>query len=811
MRRLAALFLILFSELTIAAVYPPFVVTDIRLEGLTRVPAGTVFANFPVEKGDRVDRVRLAEAVRTLFKSGFFNDIQISRQGDILVLTLVERPAIAKVELIGNKDIKTEDLTKGLSEIGLSEGETFQRIQLERITQELTRQYNNRGKYGVSIKPQVEELDRNRVNVKIVIKEGKASRIRHINIIGNESFKEKDILDTFESSVTRWNSWYKRNDQYSREKLSGDMEKLTSFYQDRGYVDFNVESTQVSISADKRDLFITANVREGEVYTLTGVKLTGDLVLSEEFMKQLIFAKPGEIYSRKQFEASSDAMTRVLSNVGYAFAEVNPIPTIDREKKTIEITLMVVPGKRVYVRRINFVGNTRTQDEVLRREMRQLEGAWFSQAAIDRSKTRLRRLGFFSDVTTETPKVPGSEDQVDVVVTVKEQASGSFQFGLGFSQFQGLITTVSLTQRNFLGTGNSVGLTVQNNKFSKRLALNFTDPYFTDDGLSVGYQLSYAKQDFGDANLAQFTTNNAAGSVLVGIPLTEVDTLSVGLGWSREQVTTTDGGTAQVLIDQISRELGPRESFPRFHNDDDGDNDPNDIEDDDGIPGIDPVFNGFSRRWNINSLTVSGGWARDSRNKFFAPTRGSFQRIFGEATLPGSDWEWWKVSYEGGRYFPIGTGDRWSFLTRVGFGYGDGYGGNSSLPFFENFFAGGSGSIRGFEDNTLGPFDDTVNQFTNFRQPLGGSFKTEGSAELIFPAPFGKGGGDSSQFSAFFDIGNVFESVNSFDVNELRASTGLSFKWQAPVGPIVISLVKPVIKKSGDRTETIQFTFGQQF
>ncbi|PIV32900.1 MAG: outer membrane protein assembly factor BamA [Lysobacterales bacterium CG02_land_8_20_14_3_00_62_12] len=809
MRRLAALLLLIFSLASLAADFDAFVVADIRLEGLTRIPAGTVFASFPIEKGDRVDRIRAAEAVRALFKTGFFNDIQVSRQGDILVLTLVERPAIAQIELIGNKDIKTEDLTKGLKEIGLAEGETFDRLQLDRITQELTRQYNNRGKYSVTIKPQVEELDRNRVNIKIVIKEGKASKIRHINIVGNDSFPQKDILDGFESGVTNWLSWYKKNDQYSREKLSGDMEKLVSFYQDRGYVDFSIDSTQVAISPNKMDLYLTANVREGAVYTLTDVKLTGDLVLSEAIMRSLLFARVGQTYSRKQFENSAEAMTRVLSNVGYAFAEVTPIPDIDRDHKTIGITLLVKPGKRVYVRRINFAGNERTQDEVLRREMRQVEGSWFSQAAIDRSKTRLRRLGFFSDVTIETPKVAGSEDQVDVLVTVKEQSAGTFQFGVGYSQFQGLITTVSVTQRNFMGRGNSIGVTVQNNSFSKRLDLNFVDPYFTDDGISVGYQLSYAKQDFGDANLAQFTTNTAAGSVQLGIPFSETDTVSLALGLDRNQINTTDGITPQVLINQLTRELGPRAAFPFFHTDDNGNLDPNDIQDDDGIPGIDPVSVGPNRRWNINTMSLSAGWARDSRNKFFAPTAGSFQRVFGEIALPGSDFQYWKLNYEYAHYFPLNK--RYSILTRAEVGYGDGYGGNSSLPFYKNFFAGGTRSVRGFEDNTLGPFDLNPGFSSSFRQPLGGAFKTVGTAELIFPTPFTKSDSDSSQFSYFVDVGNVFDSPSSWDAGELRASTGLSFKWQAPVGPIIINLVKPLRSKSGDRTETLQFTFGSQF
>jgi len=810
MRRIAALILLAAMYAPKALAFDPFVVSDIRLEGLTRVPAGTVFASFPIEKGDRIDRLRAADAVRELFKTGFFNDIQLSKQGDILVVTLVERPAISKLDLVGNKDIKTEDLTKGLREIGLAEGETFDRLQLDRIVQELTRQYNNRGKYSVSIKPEVKELDRNRVAITITIKEGKPAKIRHVNIVGNTKFADEDILEDFESSETGWLSWYSKDDQYSREKLSGDMEKLASYYQDRGYVDFAVESTQVSISPDRRNLFLTANVREGEVYTLSDVKLTGELVLSEDVMRRLIYAKPGEIYSRRKFENSADAMTRVLANVGYAFAEVTPVPQIDKEKRTIGITLLVNPGKRVYVRRVTFLGNERTQDEVLRREMRQLEGSWFSQAAVDRSKIRLQRLGYFKDVTIETPRVAGSDDQIDVTVKVTEQSAGSFQFGVGYSEFQGLITTVALTQRNFLGSGNSIGVTVQNNRYTKRFDFSFFDPYFTDDGISLGYQLSYRKQDYSsNTNLAQYTSDIVSAEVLAGIPLTETDTLSLSMGVDRNQLTTVDGVTPLSLIHQLIDELGPRALSPVFHADDDGDGDPNDLDDDDGIPGIDALSYGANRRWNVNTWSMSAGWSRDSRNKFFAPTAGSFQRLGADVALPGSDFEYWKVNYEYGRYFPINNG--WSILARGEVGYGDGYGNNRSLPFYQNFYAGGTRSVRGFEDNTLGPSEAFGTGDNAFLQPLGGSFKTVGSVELIFPTPFTKADSDTAQFSAFFDVGNVFADYDAFKTDELRASTGLSFKWQAPVGPIIINLVAPLKKKDGDRTESIQFSFGNQF
>jgi outer membrane protein insertion porin family len=796
-KRIAALLLLacLAAE---AHAFDPFVASDIRVDGLSRISAGTVFSYLPIEKGDRVDRQRAGDAIRALYRTGFFRDVQLSRQGEILVISVVERPAISKIEIDGNKDIKDEDLLKGLREIGLSEGETFDRLQLDRLTQELTRQYNNRGKYNVSIKPTIKDLDRNRVEIMIKIVEGKAAKIRHINLVGNSEFDEEEIREEFEQNETNWLSWYSRDDQYSREKLSGDLEKLQSFYQDRGYVDFNVESTQVSISPDKKEIFITANVREGEIYAISDIKLTGDLILEESVLRQLVISKPGETFSRRKLEATADAMAKVLANIGYAFADVSPLPKVDKDKRTVEVTFFVNPGKRVQVRRINFQGNTRTQDEVLRREMRQFEGAWFSQAAIDRSKIRLQRLGFFKTVEIETPRVAGSEDLIDVNVKVEEQSSGAFQFGVGYSQLQGLLTSISVTQRNFLGTGNSVGVTAQNNIIAKTFEVSYFDPYFTDDGLSVGYNLGYREIDQGEANIASYTSDIANGEVIFGVPLTETDTVQLSIGMDRNQLTTVDGLTPDVLIGFLVDELGDRERFPCL-----------DLPDENGIIPDECQNLGSNRRWTINSWTMKAFWARDSRNKFFAPTRGSFQRFGAELAMPGSDLEFYKLTYQAARYWPINS---WlTLLTRGEIDYGDGYGDTEGLPFYENFYAGGTRDVRGFEDNTLGPCDDTSTVFSGPCQPLGGSFKTTGSLELIFPTPFAKRNEDSTQISAFLDVGNVFTDFDAWDAGELRASVGVSFKWQAPVGPIVVNIAAPLRKKDDDRTETLQFSFGNTF
>jgi outer membrane protein insertion porin family len=802
MKRIAAaLLLALSAPFAGAQSFEPFTVSDIRVEGLQRISAGTVFTYLPIEKGDLVDRSSASQAIRALFRTGFFNDVKLERQNDILVVTVTERPAINKINLVGNKDIKTEELTKGLKDIGLSEGETFDRLQLERVTQELTRQYNNRGKYNVSITPSVAPLDRNRVDLTIDVKEGKAAKIKHINIVGNETFPDEDILDAWESGTTNWLSWYNRGDQYSREKLSGDLEKLSAFYLDRGYVDFNVESTQVSISPDRKDMFLTANVREGEVYKISETKVTGDTIVSQEEMEKLVIVRPGDTFSRRLLEATSDAMIAVLGNVGYAFANVTPVPEVDREKREVKINFFIEPGQRVYVRRVLFKGNTRTADEVLRREMRQFEGMWYSQAAIDRSKVRLQRLGYFSEVNIETPQVAGTEDQVDVEVNVTETTSGSFVFGLGYSQLSGLISSVSVVQNNFLGTGNRVGVTVQDNDYSSRIDLSYLDPYFTDDGVSLGYNVSYRELDQSDFNIANYSSDSGALSAVFGVPLTETDTVGVSLGVDYNTINVFQGVTPQPLVDYIDA---------------------------------------LNRR-TFHAWRSELSWARDSRNAYFNPTRGTYQRVSAEITLPGSTVEYYKLYYQFARYWPLNR--HMILLTSAELGYGDNYDDKHTrelpilqvnpanptgplipvlgpdgqptfrtvtadgLPFFENFYAGGVRSIRGFEDNTLGPVGfSTLNP--TFRQPLGGSLKTVGTVEMIFPTLFDT---DQTRISAFLDFGNVFPDASSFEFREYRASIGVALQWQAPVGPIILNLSTPLLKDDDDEVERLQFSFGTQF
>ncbi len=786
-----------------ALAFEPFTISDLRVDGLSRIAPGTVFTYLPLEKGDRMTDARADQAIRALYKTGFFSDVALARQGDILVITVKERPQISKIALRGNKDIKSEELLKGLRGIGLAEGESFDPMKLSEVQGELVHQYYNRGKYNVSVKTSSVNLDRNRVEIAINIAEGKAARIKHLNIVGNKTFSDREIRRGFQSDVSNWTSWYSKDDQYSREKLSGDLEKLQSYYMDRGYADFNVESTQVSISPDKRKMYIVANIQEGEVYTITDVKLTGSLVLDEADLRQLVQVQPGEEFSRKKIEQSVDAIIAALSNIGYAFADVQPIPDIDKETRQVGINFFVNPGQRVYVRQIIFKGNQSTEDEVLRREMRQLEGAWYSQAAIDRSKIRLQRLGFFKTVVVDTPKVPGSEDQVDLVVSVEEQNSGQFSFGIGYSQVQGMIGSVSVSQTNLLGTGDRISLSAMRSRVLKQYQLSYFEPYLTDDGIGLGYDMQHSELNTGQQNIASYYSNTDAFNIYTALPITESDTVNLQLGVNKTNIMAWPGMTPQEIIDYIDN-LGHR----TFHT------------------------------WHTQL-----SWAHDTRNRYWNPTRGSFQSVQLMATLPGSTVEYYKFNYYFAQYlrmtdaltfyghFNVGYGNTWKAPKSVMDSADPRYMANlGGLPFFENFYAGGVSDVRGFRDNTLGPFT-TMDPILcppsnkNCRLPLGGSLKTVGSAEVIFPSPFSSDeSDDTTRFSVFLDVGNVFRNnlcnpsliddcraYRSWSADQLRASVGLSFQWRAPVGPIVINLAKPIRKRPGDDTELIQFTFGNMF
>ena len=833
MRRILIILLCGLFTMKSALALDPFVVSDIRVEGLQRISEGTVFNYMPVGTNELLTAAKGRQAIRSLFRTGFFSSIDLEREGDILVIRVQERPAIAAVALSGNKAIKDEDMLPVLADIGLAQGEVFQPQSLDRISQELVRQYFSQGRYAVTVDTRVVELDRNRVRISITINEGDTAEIKHINIVGNTLFTDKEIRTEFESKIPPgWKFWSK-DDQYSREKLSGDLEKIRSYYQDRGYIDANVESTQVSISPDKSDIYITANILEGEQYTVEKIQITGDLVIEEATLRRLIMTQDNDIFSRKKMEQSVENISAVLSNIGYAFANVNPIPQIDRENRLVTINYFVDPGKRVYVRQITFVGNAGTKDEVLRREMRQFEGGWFSQAAIDRSKIRLQRLTYFEGVNIETPAVPGTDDQIDVVVTVTERAAGSFSLGLGYSQVQGIILSASVQQDNFLGSGKRVGLSISHSSIISSFNVSYDNPYWTEDGVSRGFYLRYQEYDQAGANISTFTSTEAAAGMSFGLPLTEVDYVRAGLG-----IRTTD---LNIGLFQFDREYIDEEG--NIQCDDQNDN---------GIcPEIYLIprpFDPLSRSLDHNgdgvlddkerdffTLDFTSSWSRDTRNHFLNPTRGSSQRLGIEASLPLSDRQFYKLYYRAAKYWPI-WGDL-VFSVRGDLGYGDSYdnydstskatpvlddeGGwpesdnynclldevttlDTGLPFFEHFYGGGVRDIRGFEDNTLGPKDSPINC-----RAVGGDLKVAGGFELAIPTPFTKGGG--SRIALFFDIGNVYENWSTFDASRFRSSAGLSITWQAPIGPIIMNYAFPIKKFHGDRTEALQFSFGTTF
>jgi outer membrane protein insertion porin family len=805
MKRVAAL--ILFAALSApmaAYAFQPFTVSDIRIEGLQRIAAGTVLSYLPIEPGQTMTDATAQKAIKALFKTGFFNDVELEQQGSILIVKVQERPSIASITVHGNKDIKSDQLLKGLKSAGMAEGQTFDRLTLDQVQQQLVSQYNDRGKYNVEIQPHVTNLDRNRVAIDIEIHEGKAAKIQEINIVGNHTYTDNEILKDWESGTPNWTSWYSNNDQYSREKLSGDLTKLSSYYLDRGYADFNVNSAQVTIAPDKRNIYIAAGIHEGDIFKISDIHLLGTLVLPEAALRKVLRIQPGEIFDRHSIELSADAITDVLSNIGYAFAKVSPVPKVDEQNHTVDLTFFVEPGPRVYVRRINFKGNTRTQDQVLRREMRQYEGAWYSQAAIDRSKVRLQRLGYFSDVNVDTVKVPGTTDEVDLNVKVKEESSGQFQFGVGYSQVSGIILSTSISNNNFLGSGNTVSATFSKSLFMKQYQVSFFDPYLTDSGIGIGYNASVLQLNQGEQNIASYLSDTDSFSTYLSFPISETDSVNAGIGINKTKLDLIPGYTPQVFFDQIYK-VG---------------------------------------HYTIHSAPLTLSYSHDTLNKYFKPTRGGLQQISAEVGLPGSTVPYYKLTLSSSDYFQLPFG----FVGHLSgtLGYGKAYGSNDisvqyadadgnirtmSFPFFQNFYAGGVRDVRGFQDNTLGPRicsglidadgkPDPTAIATNgntcvggayYRpQPVGGAFKVLGSAELVLP--FFKDN-NKARISLFTDVGNVYASYGDFNAADLRASVGISLQWIAPVGPIVINLATPVRDKPSDKPfeETLQFYFGRTF
>lgn len=738
----------------------PFVIEDIRVEGVQRIAVGTVLSYLPLNVGDTFEDAHAAGVMRALFKTGFFDDLTLGVDGHTLVIHVKERPTIAAIAISGNKDIRTEQLMEALKSVGLAEGQVFDRSSLERMKVELERQYFNQGKYGVKVQTGVEHLADNRVDISIDIVEGHVARILRINIVGNTAFSDAELRSKFELSPATMFSLFADNDQYSHRRLSGDLESLRSHYLDNGYVNFSIDSTQVSITPDKRDVYITVNVTEGEQHTVSSIALSGNLIVSEEELRSLIVLNPGEVFSRRLAQQSATAISDRLGLEGYAFSNVNPAPEINRETREVALTFMVDPGRRIYVRRVNVTGNIRTEDEVVRRELRQMEGGWISTERVNRSRVRLQRLAFFEEATVETPAVPGVADQVDVNFSVKERASGSLMAGVGYSQSQGVLVNASISQDNVFGTGRRVSATVNNSSVSRIYSFSYTNPYYTLNGVSRGFSIFSRETDAAEARIADFSSDVYGLSVDYGFPLSEFNTASLSLGYEYTRIRT-DEATPQSFIDFLD------ENSDRFH-----------------------------------IYKLSTGFSHDTRNRAILADRGRLHSLSTEIALPGSGLEYYKLRYRGLQYVPL-FGE-FNLLFKAEIGYGDSYGDTSALPFFENFYAGGPDSVRGFRSNSLGPRDGVQDR------PLGGAFKTVANAELIFPVPFSEDN-KSLRLSTFFDIGNVFADTGDFDAGDLRQSVGVSVIWYTPLAPMTFSLAHPLNDRAGDDTEVFQFTLGSFF
>jgi outer membrane protein insertion porin family len=742
----------------------PFVVKDIRVEGIQRTEAGTVFNYLPVKVGETMDDDKATQAIKSLYGTGFFKDVRIEADGDVLVVMVQERAAIAQITFSGNKSFPSDKMKEGLKQIGLAEGLIFDRSMLDRAEQEVKRQYLSQGKYGATVKTSVSPLERNRVALRFDIEEGAVSKIRSMNIVGNQAFDQKTLLEQFKLTTPDWMTWWNKNDQYSKQKLTADLEALRSFYMNQGYLEFSIDSTQVSITPDKRDIYITVNITEGEKYTVSDIKLAGETLLPEDEVRKLITVQPGEFFSREKITESTKAIGDRLGNDGYAFSNINAVPEVDKEKHTVAFTFFVDPGRRVYVRRINLTGNTRTRDEVLRREMRQLESAWYGADKINRSKQRLERLQYFSDVNVETPAVPGTTDQVDLNVNVTEKSTGSVMFGAGLSSAEGVVFGVTVNQNNFLGTGNRVSAQVNTGKVNTVYSLSYTDPYFTPDGVSRGFDVYRRDVDTSYLNTGSYKSSSYGAGVRFGIPLNERDSVSLGLGFDWTQIDLNSASPTRYQL-----------------------------------------YCGNSTGCDNTSLVLNLGWAHDTRDNVLFPNNGVLQRVTAEVGLPGLDLEYYKLDYKHTWYKALTKSITFSLNGEAG--YGDTYG-NKDFPFFKNFYVGGVNSVRGFQTSAIGPRDtDLVNGQTF---AVGGTKLLLGNAELYFPIPGMK---DSKQLrlSTFIDAGTVFANNESIDLSQLRYSTGLGVSWYSPFGPIKLVAAKALNAQSGDRTQILQFQFGAQF
>jgi outer membrane protein insertion porin family len=773
------------SATTLAEV---FRVSDIRVEGLQRISAGSVFSAFPVNVGDRVDETQIAEATHELFKSGYFNDVEVLRENNDLILSVVELPSIAKLEIKGNKSIDTDTLKSGLKKAGLAEGDIFKRSTLDRLGLELERQYVSQGRYDANINTEVSSLPRNRVSLVIKIDEGNPASIRRINIVGNERFEKDVLLKQFQLSSGHFFSFYSKDDKYVREKLSGDLERLRSYYLDRGHIRFEIESTQVALSPAKDDVFITVNVHEGDIYSVNRVQLAGKFEVPQEVLERLILIKAGDTYSRQEITLTSELISKRLGNDGFTFAKVKGLPKINDDTKTVDITLFVDPGRRTYVRRINFLGNAGTIDEVLRREMRQMEGGWASTELIEHSKTKLERLPYIKSVNVKTTPVPGTDDQIDVDFSIEEQHSGSVQFSVGYSQQQGTILGLSLSQNNFLGTGKQVSAKASRNQISNSYEFGYLNPYYTVDGVSRGYNLYYTETNFDEIEAySNYSVDRFGITNTFGLPIDSNQRLTFELDLSRTKVDARDRNIEEEI-----------KSF------------------------VNEKGSGFTE------LTGSTAWRYSTLNRGVFPTEGNSVTLKAELSVPGSELEYYKITSQTQHY--LSFNDDWGFRFKSELGYGDSYDDTAGLPFFRNFSSGGIGSVRGYARSSLGPKGVEIknNEYIE-GDTLGGNLLTEASVEFFFPLPFIEDQ-RSVRAAVFLDSGNAFTTqcykldksipVSSsnkpsckegFIPEEIRFSTGLSVTWITAIAPLTFTFGRALNADDDDDTEGFEFSLGQVY
>jgi outer membrane protein insertion porin family len=737
------------------------VIEDVRVEGLQRIEPGTVFSYLPIRVNDRVNSRSIAESVRALFATGFFQDVRVALDGNVLVISVEERPAIGAVEIIGTKEFDQETLKKALADSGLAEARIFDRALLERAEQELKRQYLGRGKYDVQIQSTVTPLPRNRVAISISVDEGEDARIRQIRIVGAKAFKEKDLLSEFQLSTPTWMSWYTKSDQYSRQKLSGDIETLRSYYLNRGYLEFAIDSTQVSLSADRKDVFITLVVSEGEQFRFGEVSLGGDLLGQDEAIRKLVAIKTGDTFSNEQLQVAVKAITDRLGELGYAFGVVTPIPRVDRERQVVDFALQVDPGRRVYVRRINISGNSKTRDEVIRREMRQYEASWYDSERIRLSRNRIDRLGYFKQVDIGSEPVAGTPDQVDVNVKVEERPLGSLTLGIGFSSSENLVLSGSITQQNFLGSGTNVSVEVNTSKVSQVFAISHIDPYWTDDGVSRSLDIYSRTFNADELNsLGNYRIRSNGAGVRFGIPYTEEDRIFLGVSYDDSKITET-------------------------------------------VPGSRPE--NFT---DGNSVVLSAGWSRDSRDSTLAPTSGVYQYANADYGTPAGSLEYLRLTYGHQRFTPLTRTLTLALNAELGAGIGLS---GKDYPRIKNFYVGGIGSVRGFASSAIGEkVRRSASSASDDLISVGGSRKLVLNAELLAPLP-GMAQDRTIRVFTFADVGSAWGESQRISADELRASVGLGLSWFSPVGPLKLSWAKPLRTLPGDDTQTIQFQIGTGF